>query len=255
MTLEGGADEPLRASVQAPAIEIVGCTTSQDNVARVISSLRRVDGVTHVSVSSAEKLDQTVGVTGDSGGDQSDCRHGDARYPQFSMTLFFAVPAARAPRPPREPAPHDPARSPRRRRRRRRRRVAVAGFWFFALAPKREESADLASQIDAASQRLDTDRQSAAQARQAKAKYRSDYAAVAKLGKAVPQRDALPSLLYQLRSAAGDARIDFRSLKLSASARYRVQARRRRRRPRRAGLALAPRRVDGAPIDFGAPWR
>jgi Tfp pilus assembly protein PilN len=93
VTLEGGADDPLRASVQSPAIELVGCTTSQDDVARVISSLRRVDGVTHVSVSSSEKLDQATGATGDIGADQSDCRHGDVHYPQFSMTLFFAAPS------------------------------------------------------------------------------------------------------------------------------------------------------------------
>jgi hypothetical protein len=95
--------------------------------------------------------------------------------------------------------------------------VAVAAFWFFALAPKRKEAADIAGQIDAAGRRLDAAQQSAAEARQAKAKYRSDYAAVAKLGKAVPKSDALPSLLYQLQSAAGGARIDFRSMKVTAS--------------------------------------
>ncbi len=53
-------------------------------------------------------------------------------------------------------------------------------------------------------------------ARQAKARYNDDYAAVAKLGKAVPKSDALPSLVYQLQSVAHSARIDFTSLKISS---------------------------------------
>ena len=53
---EGGVTDPLRAALQSPAIELVGCTTSQDKVASVISSLRRIDGVQRVSLSASEKL-------------------------------------------------------------------------------------------------------------------------------------------------------------------------------------------------------
>jgi hypothetical protein len=52
-------------------------------------------------------------------------------------------------------------------------------------------------------------------ARQAKDRYNGDYAALAKLGKAVPKSDALPSLVYQLQSVAHSARIDFTSLKIA----------------------------------------
>jgi Tfp pilus assembly protein PilN len=93
--LEGGVTDPLRASVQSPAIEIVGCTTSQDNVAGVIASLRRADGVQRVSLSSSEKLATGGGTKGDSaggGGGGEDCRNGSSRFPKFSMTLFFAAP-------------------------------------------------------------------------------------------------------------------------------------------------------------------
>jgi Tfp pilus assembly protein PilN len=99
-SVDGGVTDPLRASIQGPAIEIVGCTTSQDNVAKVISSLRRVDGVQRVSLSSSEKLsgggaakgggDSAGTLTGGGGG--SDCRQGSGRFPQFSMTLFFETP-------------------------------------------------------------------------------------------------------------------------------------------------------------------
>jgi Tfp pilus assembly protein PilN len=95
VTLDGGSDDPLRSAIAAPALELVGCTTSQDNVAAVISSLRRVDGVQRVSLSSAEKLAVTNGTasSGSAGGD-GDCRHGNAHFPQFSMTLFFDTPSA-----------------------------------------------------------------------------------------------------------------------------------------------------------------
>jgi hypothetical protein len=93
--------------------------------------------------------------------------------------------------------------------------AALAGFWFLGLAPKRKEAADLDAQIAAQTQQLTTAQAKAADARRAKADYNDDYAAVAKLGKAVPKSDALPSLVYQLQSVAHSARIDFTSLKVS----------------------------------------
>jgi Tfp pilus assembly protein PilN len=96
VSVEGGSTDPLRGSLPNPALEVVGCTTSQADVAKVISSLRRVDGVERVSLSSSQKLEQSTGSastgsasSGDAGGD---CRYGNAHYPQFSMTLFFATP-------------------------------------------------------------------------------------------------------------------------------------------------------------------
>ena len=93
--------------------------------------------------------------------------------------------------------------------------AALAGFWFLGLAPKRKEAGDLQGQIATQTQQLTTAQAQAAAARQAKARYNDDYAAVAKLGKAVPKSDALPSLVYQLQSVAHSARIDFTSLKIA----------------------------------------
>ena len=97
--VDGGVADPLRGSVQAPAIEIVGCTTSQNNVAGVISSLRRIDGVQRVSLSSSTKLEASGG-TGSGGGD---CRNGNARFPMFSLTMFFEAPSQ-----PTTPTPSQP---------------------------------------------------------------------------------------------------------------------------------------------------
>jgi type II secretion system (T2SS) protein M len=95
--------------------------------------------------------------------------------------------------------------------------AALAGVWFVGLAPKRKEATDLSAQIDVARQQLSEVEQSAAQARQAKARYDSDYAQVATLGKAVPKSDAIPSLVYQLQSAAHNASIVFNSLKVAGT--------------------------------------
>jgi Tfp pilus assembly protein PilN len=92
--VDGGVSDPLRSSVQAPAIEIVGCTTSQDKVAGVISSLRRADGVQRISLSSSERLD--AGAAGAAGTGGADCRNGNVRFPKFSMTLFFNAPTPTA---------------------------------------------------------------------------------------------------------------------------------------------------------------
>jgi Tfp pilus assembly protein PilN len=97
--IDGGTSDPLRSALPGPAIELVGCTTTQDKVAAVIASLRRVDGVQRVSLSSSVKTDGQTGAgatTGGQSGSDSDCRHGSSHYPQFSMTLFFQSPAASA---------------------------------------------------------------------------------------------------------------------------------------------------------------
>jgi Tfp pilus assembly protein PilN len=92
-TVDGGVSDPLRNAMQSPAIEIVGCTTAQDKVAAVISSLRRADGVQRISLSSSERLDAGASGAGSASGD---CRNGNAKFPKFSMTLFYAAPTPTA---------------------------------------------------------------------------------------------------------------------------------------------------------------
>jgi|tagenome__1003787_1003787.scaffolds.fasta_scaffold20970448_3 Tfp pilus assembly protein PilN len=97
-SVDGTAD-PLRASLSLPAIELVGCTTSQANVARVVADLRRADGVKRVSLSSAQKSEAQAGATSSSttdaatAGADGDCTQGKSTRPKFSLTLFYDAPA------------------------------------------------------------------------------------------------------------------------------------------------------------------
>ncbi len=96
--------------------------------------------------------------------------------------------------------------------------VALLGaFWFLAISPKRKEASDVAAQVSTAQTRLDTAQASAASADAARKQYSSDYATVARLGKAVPVDDDMPSLVYQLSHTAKVNHVDFRAIKLTST--------------------------------------
>ena len=90
--------------------------------------------------------------------------------------------------------------------------VAVAGFWFLALKPKRAEAAAASARVAEAQTKLTTANQALASATSARASFETDYATAARLGKAVPDDDDAASLVFQLESVARKAGIDFRSL-------------------------------------------
>jgi hypothetical protein len=96
--------------------------------------------------------------------------------------------------------------------------VALGGFWMLALKPKRQEASDLGTQLTQAQQRLDGARASVDAGDAARTKYANNYATVARLGKAVPVDDDVPSLVYQLDSTAKESGVDFRTMKLSTNA-------------------------------------
>ncbi len=79
----GSNGDPLRGSIQAPAISLAGCAPSQSTVARLMTRLRAVDGVTRVSLSKSEKGD---------GETETACT--GANPPQFSAVVFFERSAA-----------------------------------------------------------------------------------------------------------------------------------------------------------------
>jgi hypothetical protein len=73
----------LRASIKAPAITMTGCAPTQTGVARMMSRIKAVDGVTRVSLSKSE-----AGTTSSaSSADSSPCS-GDAPA-TFSLVVFF----------------------------------------------------------------------------------------------------------------------------------------------------------------------
>lgn len=96
--------------------------------------------------------------------------------------------------------------------------AATAGFWFVLLAPKRTEVSAVTDKIAQAQSRRDAAVTAANQAGQARARYRGDYATVARLGKAVPGDDDVASLIYQIETIARASKIDFRAVKLSGGA-------------------------------------
>ena len=73
----------LRGSITTPALELNGCTGSQDEVAQLMSRLRLIDGVTRVSLASSQRPNST-GPGGASG--TPGCVAGGAT---FDMVVFF----------------------------------------------------------------------------------------------------------------------------------------------------------------------
>jgi hypothetical protein len=95
--------------------------------------------------------------------------------------------------------------------------AALAAFWFMALAPKRDEAKAIRDKVAVEQTRLQTAQQAADAAEGARRRYDSDYATVARLGKAVPSDDETSTLVYQLETAARRAHVDFRSIKLEST--------------------------------------
>ena len=83
----GGASA-LRGALPLPALELTGCTPTQDAVARMMSRLRQVDGVARVSLESSAKAGEGAG----GGGPGGDCRQGSLKVPQFQMVVFLSAP-------------------------------------------------------------------------------------------------------------------------------------------------------------------
>jgi hypothetical protein len=95
--------------------------------------------------------------------------------------------------------------------------AVVAAIWFLAIAPKRQEAADLGAQLGQAQARLDAASARGSAGEQARASYRNDYATIARLGKAVPPRADVASLVFQLEAAARAAKVDFRSVTVATT--------------------------------------
>jgi Tfp pilus assembly protein PilN len=80
-----GSATDVRGDEQAPAFQLSGCSDSQDDVARLMSRLRLIDGVTRVSFEDSSKAggSSSTGAIGASGG----CKPGS---PTFDLVVFFA---------------------------------------------------------------------------------------------------------------------------------------------------------------------
>jgi Tfp pilus assembly protein PilO len=90
--------------------------------------------------------------------------------------------------------------------------AAIAASWLLLVSPKRDQAAKLGTKVASAQQELDTAQAQLAQNAAASKQYASNYAALVRLGEAVPASDDIPSLIIQLQSAADGARVNFQSL-------------------------------------------
>lgn len=80
-----GGTGQLRTAVSAPAFELTGCTRSQDDVARLISQLRLINGVTRVTFSNSQ-VSNTASAPAGPGGSPQGC---GANAPTFDLVVFF----------------------------------------------------------------------------------------------------------------------------------------------------------------------
>jgi Tfp pilus assembly protein PilO len=87
--------------------------------------------------------------------------------------------------------------------------VVIVAYWFLLLAPKREEAATAKKDMTEQQARLKSARAVSAQANGDKADFAADYGEIVRLGKAIPTRVDMPSLLVQLERAAEGTEISF----------------------------------------------
>jgi len=91
--------------------------------------------------------------------------------------------------------------------------VAILGYWFLLLAPKRQEASTVRDELSQAQSVRDTAQQKASQLAGAKRSFAADYATVIRLGKSIPTSVDMPSLLVQLDRAARGTGIKFTDIK------------------------------------------
>jgi Tfp pilus assembly protein PilN len=88
----GSSAGGLRGDITVPAFELSGCTATQDDVARLMSRLRLIRGVTRVTLSDAVKSTSAaaapaVSTASSSSTPQGTCR---AHAPTFDLVVFFS---------------------------------------------------------------------------------------------------------------------------------------------------------------------
>jgi hypothetical protein len=91
----------------------------------------------------------------------------------------------------------------------------IAACWMLVVQPKRSRAANLNSQVHTLQKQLATARDSVSKGLAARNEFSGDYTELARLGEALPEDDDVPSLIFQIQSAAGATGVDFRTLSLS----------------------------------------
>ena len=85
----------IRGAITAPAITLTGCTYSQTKVAKLMASLRTIDGVTRVSLSKSDKeATASVGAAADRTAPSATGYCAKDGVPAFELVVFFEGHAA-----------------------------------------------------------------------------------------------------------------------------------------------------------------
>lgn len=93
--------------------------------------------------------------------------------------------------------------------------VAIGAAWLMVISPKRDQATKLQGEVNHARSVLSAARAATAQSEAAKQSFRASYATLVRLGEAVPTDDNVPSLIYQVQSAATKAGVGFLSLSVT----------------------------------------
>ena len=91
--------------------------------------------------------------------------------------------------------------------------VAVIGAaWVLVVSPERDKAKKVQAQVSTAKSQLAAAENELKDARSAQQQYASSYAAIVRLGKAVPADQEVPSLMYQVAQASGKKDVEFQSI-------------------------------------------
>ena len=93
----------------------------------------------------------------------------------------------------------------------------LAGAWILLIKPEHAKAQTLATQVSTLQSQLTTAQSQVSSGLAARAQFATDYAELARLGEALPTDDEVPSLIYQIQSAASASKVDFRTLQMASS--------------------------------------
>ena len=92
--------------------------------------------------------------------------------------------------------------------------AAIAASWILVISPKRDQASKLETKIKTVQSNLSTVQSELSAGEAARAAFHRSYTTMVRLGEAVPTDDDVPSLIYQISSAASKAGVDFQGLTL-----------------------------------------
>lgn len=94
--------------------------------------------------------------------------------------------------------------------------VALGAAWLLVISPKRGELSKLKSQVSAQQAQLAQEQSTVQAGELARSQFAASYTSLVRLGEAVPTDDNVPSLIYQIQSAASSTGVDFRALSVGS---------------------------------------